>query len=75
MNLRRTGIAAGLVLAVVLLVSGGCDDTFRKAVTPELFTGLNQVADDVFSETCDGFNSIIDALLTGLERTVYPEGS
>ena len=47
------------IIIVTPFLSIGCNDRVRQAIVPNLFEGLNLIA---------------DGLLEGLEREVYPEG-
>lgn len=61
-------------IIIMSLLAVGCNKTFRTTLVPDLFDGLNMLADDVACGSCEALNTMIDGLLNATERVIYPEG-
>ena len=74
---RKSTILSVVALAfVMILTTVGCTGAIKAAMVPEIFSGLGTIADGLAASLdAEGLDSILDGLLDGLERAVYPEAS
>ncbi len=77
---RKVKTCTLVCLAVFsLLVATGCVDGVRQAIVPQLFSGVQTIADGLITgadpnSLTSGAQSIADGLIAGLRHAVYPEG-